>query len=236
MITEVAEGVARAPDPLRVVVVEDDAELREKVLVPGLAGEGFLTKGAGSALELYRQMTVERFDVVVLDLGLPDEDGFLVARHLRRTTSMGIVILSGFGSDADKLRGLQEGGDVYLSKPVNIQVLAANLRNLSVRIRNQLQPATAWRQEKGGWRLLAPNGGAVALTLAEKQLVEELFAHPGQPVHRERLIAKLAENAQDFDPHRLEMMVYRLRLKCERETGVKLPLRAVRGVGYLLTP
>ena len=237
MIEQELESAARAPGPLRVVVVEDDAVLREKVLVAGLALEGFLAKGAASALDLYRQMTVDRFDVAVLDLGLPDEDGFMVARHLRNTTSMGIVILSGSGSDADKLRSLQEGGDIYLSKPVNIQVLAANLRNLSSRIRShQLRAAVGWGQERGGWRLLAPNGTTVTLTLAEKQLVEVLFAHPGEPVQREQLISRLAEDTHDFDPHRLEMMVYRLRLKCERETGVKLPLRAVRGIGYMLTP
>lgn len=222
--------------PLRIVVVEGGAGLRNEVLVLGLNSEGFSARGVANAAELYRCMAEETFDVVLIDIGLPDEEGFLIARHVRDTTSMGIVILSGFGSDAERLRGLQEGGDIYLSTPVNMQVLAATLRNLARRIRGREAASSGWRQEKGGWRLLAPNGRAVSLTLAERQLVELLFAQSGEPIHRERLIAKLAEDAHDFDPHRLETMVYRLRMKCEKETGAKLPLRAVRGIGYLLTP
>ena len=70
--------------------------------------------------------------------------------------------------------------------------------------------------------------------MAERQVIAALAATPGIPVPREALMGQLAEGAQDFDPHRLETLVYRLRRKCVQQTGMELPLRAVRGLGYAL--
>ena len=78
----------------RVAVLEDDCRLREDVLVPGLLSFGFEAVGIGRAAELYRRMLAVRFDLAVLDLGLPDEDGLSVARHLRRCSQIGIVVLT----------------------------------------------------------------------------------------------------------------------------------------------
>ncbi|WP_167285214.1 response regulator transcription factor [Marilutibacter alkalisoli] len=220
-------------------VVEDDAELREQILLPALARAGFEVAGMASALELYRAMAGTSYDLVVLDVGLPDDDGLSIARHLRSLSpTIGIVILTGYGSGKDRLRGLQAGVDAYLSKPADMDELAMTLHNLAKRVQPGQGQADAgpgrWRLDEGGWRLRSPGGGEVTLNLFEREVIKMLAAASGMPVRRDALIAQLVEDIHDFDPHRLEMLVYRLRKKCLKLTEEELPLRAVRGIGYVL--
>lgn len=219
-------------------VVEDNQELREDVLVPALARSGFDVAGMASALELYRAMTVRSFDLVLLDVGLPDEDGFDIAAHLRSLSpSIGIVMLTGYDSAPDRMRGLLAGADAYLFKPVEIDLLVATLRNLARRIvpgADAAQTRVKWRMDERGWCILSPGGVEIEMNLAERQVMAILAATPGVPVQREVLIARLVKNDQDFDPHRLDMMIYRLRKKCLSAAKEDIPLRAVRGIGYVL--
>lgn len=227
----------------QVAVVEDDQELRERILVPGLADFGFAASGMASAEALYRAMLGTPFDLVVLDVGLPQEDGFSVARHLRqaRAMSIGIVMLTGRTHSRDRVRGLDEGSDVYLAKPVELEVLAATLHSLLRRMRAHTTPSPAidtppdWRLEPDGWCLRSPDDVQVALTLAERRVLMRLFAERGEPIARDQLIADLTDDIYAFDPHRLEMLVHRLRRKIEDRTGQPAPLRAARGTGYAFT-
>lgn len=248
----------------RVLVVEDDDELREGVLVPGLRFCGFDVHGVANAFEMYRELISQRYRLIVLDVGLPDEDGFLAARRLRETTGAGIVMLTGRGANADRVRGLDEGADLYLTKPIAVDVLAANLRSLLRRLsdasfaretapapaqvpvaaRSMLSamPAAAtsseagdgWRLEADGWRLVAPNGKVVALSELERVVATRLQASPRMPVAREALVTALIEVEHDFDPCRLEMLVHRLRRKVASRCDEALPLTVVRKVGYML--
>ncbi|HEX2082774.1 MAG TPA: winged helix-turn-helix domain-containing protein, partial [Xanthomonadaceae bacterium] len=163
-----------------------------------------------------------------------------IAAHLRRLSgSIGIVMLTGLGSTQDRLRGLRAGVDAYLHKPTDIETLTTTLWNLTRRVGaaqghgSAVQPRR-WRLDETNWRLMAPGGGEVEMSLAERQVLSILAAQCGAPVRRETLIERLVKNVHDFDPHRLEMLVYRLRRKCLQLTGQELPLRAVRGIGYVL--
>jgi DNA-binding response OmpR family regulator len=221
----------------RVLVVEDDRELREKVLVPGLQAFGFETTGVGTAAELYRAIAGDRFQLIVLDIGLPDDDGFAIIGHLRSVSTVGIVVLTGLYASADRVRGLSQGADVYLTKPVDMEVLAASLHSLIRRIdgsQPSLSAPRGWRLEAGGWRLLTPNGAVVALSAAERLIVNRLAASPEEPVPREVLVDELTVHIDDFDPGRLEMLVHRLRRKVAAKAGHELPLTVVRRVGYML--
>jgi two-component system response regulator PhoP len=222
-----------------VLVVEDDAELRDKILVPGLHAFGFDAVGVGSAAELFQSIGGDRFQLIVLDIGLPDEDGFAVASRLHAESNVGIVMLTGLDSTADRVRGLRGGADMFLSKPVDMEVLAASLHSLARRIHGASPvavPAVAqgWRLEAGGWRLLAPNGVVVALSMPERIIVSRLSESPEQPVARDTLIDELSTHIDDFDPGRLEMLIHRLRRKVATKAGHDLPLTAVRRVGYML--
>lgn len=230
---------AGTPDPLSVALLEDDALLRERVLLPGLADFGFEVSAHETAASLFARLHDTLADIVVLDVGLPDQDGFSVARELRaRYPLLGIVMLTGRRETPDRVRGLTEGADAYLSKPVEIELLAATLHSLARRLRGSGERAKAspgWRLDADGWCLLSPSGAVVALTKSERSLFARLAGSAGKLVTREELIAALTLNVFDFDNHRLDSMIHRLRRKVADTCGEPLPLSAVHGEGYVLT-
>lgn len=114
---------------VRVAVVEDDDALRD-LLVADLADRGVLAYGVASAEELYRQMVVSPVDVVVLDLGLPGEDGHSVSRHLRRRGDVGIVVVTGRGGRRGLEQAMRNGADLFIAKPVDTDALVAAVEAL----------------------------------------------------------------------------------------------------------
>jgi two-component system, OmpR family, response regulator PhoP len=224
----------------RLAVVEDNDELREGVLLPELLDAGFEVTAMSTALELYRSMLDTQYDLVLLDVGLPDDDGLEIAKRLRSISpTLGIVILTGYNAPTDRVMGLAIGADAYLTKPADMSEVVATLRNLARRVAGESLASDRgpgrWRLDESGWRLESPSGHKIALNLAERQVVGLLAAADGMPVRREMLIAKLVDNIHDFDPHRLEVLVYRLRRKCAQKDNEELPLVTVRGIGYALT-
>jgi len=222
-----------------VAILEDDIALREDILVPQLGTFGFSVEGFGTSSELYRRMLSVPFDLLVLDIGLPDEDGFDVARHLRATSPIGIVTLSGRAANADRVKGLTEAVDAWLVKPVEIDVLAATLHSLARRMQlavgdDGASDLVGWHLARGSWRLQAPDGRNVLLNLLERSLMTRLLARPGQLVSHADLLAEVAASGEDFDQHRLEMLIHRLRRKVQQRLGESLPLRSVRGRGYVM--
>ncbi|WP_243720343.1 response regulator transcription factor [Luteimonas aestuarii] len=218
--------------------MEDDEELREKIMLPALRHAGFDAVGLANALQLYRMWASSHFDLVLLDVGLPDDDGVEIARHLRELSqSLGIVMYTGHGRSVDRIRALRAGVDAYLVKPLDMDELIETLRNVRARQAGREMPDApnggGWALRRHGWSLSTPSGATVALNHAERQIMGLLATRPNQPVSRETLIAHLTSDVEGFDPHRLEMLVYRLRRKCIDVSGEALPLKAVRGVGYL---
>lgn len=223
----------------RVVVVEQDQVFREEVLRSSLQRLHFEVEGVANARELYRSMLARSFDILLLDARPPDESALSVASYLRRhTPAMGIVMLGNQVSERERRESLKAGVDAYLSKPLDGNLLTGTLRNL-LRWITQTPAATgstrAWRLDETGWRLHAPNGVEIPMSLAERQVILRLSAAAGAPVSRENLIATISDDPDEFDPHRLEMLVYRLRKRCRQRSGQALPLHAVRGVGYALS-
>ncbi len=220
-------------------MVEDEDELRT-LLVDDLVARGYPVIGLPSAEALYRYMSVEDVDIVVLDIGLPGESGLTVASHLRQLATVGIIMLTARPGRRTMVQALAEGADLFLSKPVDYDVLAAAITHLH----RQLQPATAmpaqavsaWSLADGGWTLVGPDDQRVPLSESERRVLGLLFARPGAPVARTALIEALTDQPWDFDPHRLDVLIHRLRSRVSRVFARPLPLRAVRGTGYLLTP
>ena len=237
--TGIPTDTGEAPRP-RLAVVEDDAELREQILLPVLRAAGFDATGLDSALQLYRSWAGSPFNLVLLDIGLPEDDGVEIARHLRGLSpSPGIVIYTGHERSLDRLRGLRAGVDAYLVKPLDMDEVVETLRNVHARLAapaGQVPHAAVagcWSLDRRGWSLTAPSGSTVSLSQAERQVMALLVASRDAPVSREVLIAHLTGDVESFDPRRLEMLVYRLRQKCRQACGEDLPLRTVRGTGYL---
>jgi len=222
---------------LKVAVLEDDAELREEILVPQLRATGFEAEGYAAAEELFAAMPTRVFELLVLDISLPDVDGFTVAQRLREEWPIGIVVLTGRRAVADQIKGLTEAADSWLVKPVEVEVLAATLHSLARRMRMPLradETPARWRLSPEGWRLHAPDDRALALNHSERRLLVRLFETPGQLVPHDEMIRSLVNSVEDVDMHRLEMLIHRLRRKVAAEVGRPLPLRSVRSQGYVI--
>jgi DNA-binding response OmpR family regulator len=233
-----SHDVSTASAALRVAIVEDEERFREAVLVPGLCDFGFDAMGVGSAGELYKCMLARQFDIIVLDIGLPDDSGLNVVRHIRQLNAkIGLIMLTASVERRDRIQALSEGADMYLPKPIDVDVLAVTLRSLARRLSaaHQAAPVTPseWHLDPTGWCLVAPNGTIFALTSSERLIVNALMEADGTPVTRESLIESLGEDPFSFDHHRLDMLVYRLRRKLGDGDCGQNPLLTSRGAGYL---
>jgi DNA-binding response OmpR family regulator len=225
-----------AYDHLRVALLEDDALLRDRVLIPRLAEYGFAVTGFPLAAGLKEHLESEVPEIVIVDVGLPDQDGFSVARQLRtRFPEIGIVMLSALSETSDRIRGLSDGADAYLSKPVEIALLAATLHSVARRVLSASADNSAryWRLDVDGWCLISPSGRSAALTATERRVLTRLVSSAGKLVSREQLIAAMTSNVYDFDPHRLDSLIHRLRKKVASACDDPLPLVSVPGEGYV---
>lgn len=223
------------PHKPSVAVVEDDADLRASV-VEYLRLLGYDCWGADSVEAYEGQATAQAVDVVVVDVELPGETGFILARRLQQRTDrrVGVVMLTGRGGLDDRVTGLESGADVYLVKPVDLRELAANIDAVSRRILKQESTGT-WRLERAQWRWIAPNGACATLTSKEYQFVAMLTEAAGATIAREELLARIWGKATLAGDNRLDVLAYRLRRKCEPLFGGEIPIKAVHGAGYQLT-
>ena len=228
---------------ITVYLIEDEEDLQE-ALVYSLEQLGFKASGFSTAAEFYRAYAVNRCDVVVIDIELPDENGFSIAQHLRSASNVGIVFATAHG---DRVRGLRGGADAYFVKPVHAEELAASIEAIYRRIKaaeagagRTLQPyqpeaprgTGRWVLKEGDWILYDPDGRALRLTMSERAIVTSLFKQRNKPVARMQLAAALGgEDLENFDLQRVDAVVSRLRRKATA-AGISLPLHAVRGTGY----
>lgn len=248
MVKIAADGLElRIGNPVaRIIVVEDEADLRDD-LVEYLDRCGFEVRGAASGVELDGLLEVDGADVIVLDVNLPDEDGFSVARRVRAASQAAIIMLTARSGLIDRVIGLELGADVYLVKPVDFREIEAQIKALVRRMHKGAGPAAApvaapapaagdakksWQFDDVEWRIQPPEGPAVPLTATEYKFLSLLVVAPGEPVSRQDISITLT--GRDWDPYSrsIDSLVRRLRIKVEERTGCPLPVQAVHGVGY----
>ena len=219
-------------------MVEDAADLRSE-LVDYLRFYGMEADGVENIGEMVRQLENGAWDVLVLDLGLPDGDGLAAAQRVRERFRLkpGIVIVTARGHVEDRITGICAGADAYLVKPVNLRELKAVIDHLMVRLKNGENPvqADAWKLDAATFRLHTPGGGAISLTGAEARLLARLFEKPGQVASREILCQHLPPGGLPDETRRLDTLLSRLRAKIEQETGAELPIKTFRNLGYSFT-
>ncbi len=222
---------------IAVCIVEDDEGLRDQAS-EALERMGFAVRAYADARGLYLGLLQAPCDVLVLDLNLRGEDGFTIVEQLRGVCSTGIVILTA-RDDVDMLvHCLTNGADAYLVKPVDFRQLAATLVSLARRL-GRRQTGTAqpsdWQLAGDGWTLVAPDGQQLGLTASERSLLGELFGQANTAVRRDAIIAALGHHSDYYLDHRLDMLISRLRRKVNEAIGIPLPLKAVRGIGFMLS-
>jgi DNA-binding response OmpR family regulator len=228
---------AHAPggeDPIRVLFVEDDIDLRDSV-AESLEDEGIAVDPAGSATEFYARLKGGRYDVAVIDLGLPDGRGRDIAARVRATTDMGVVIMTARGQLRDRIDGYESGADAYLVKPVDVRELALVIRRLAERTAPaRARPhAAAWTYDPLGSTLTDADGRRVELTTNENRFIGALVDRQGEEVSRDAIFEALGYRADnETSAGNLEALVRRLRLKISERTGARAPVRTVHGFGY----
>lgn len=221
---------------LSIAMVEDEADLLDEMGF-NLRQQGFQVNPCANAKDFDRVMQTERVDVAVLDIGLPGESGLSIARRLRRTHPLcGIVILTAKAEVTDRIHGMEEGADAYLTKPVDLRELALVIRAVARRV----APAVARDGESlvlmtHVQALLLPDGRRMELTRLETLLLSRLARATGQQASRQQLVEALGENYRDYDPRRLEAIVSRLRHKFTDAGIAAETLRAIRHTGYVFT-
>lgn len=226
----------------QIAIVEDEPVLRDYI-VRFFSGRGYACWGADSAETFYREVAVRPTDIVLLDIGLPGEDGLHVAKHLAAADRYGIIIVSARGNVDDRLTGLDLGADAYLVKPVDLRELAATVDNLWRRIAKDKASAgpsatphpAQWQLHRTDWKLVSPSGGVLPLTASEYRFIWRLVESAGEPVAKEHLMIALGGTPDSYDYHRIESLVSRLRKKAQSTLGTELPIKAIQSYGFVFS-
>lgn len=223
---------------MRVLVIEDDPAIRD-FLAKSLHEAGYVVDTAATASEAEAFVMQQEFAAIVLDLGLPDRDGFDLMTSLRsQGVSVPMLILSARRSVDDRVRGLEQGGDDYLTKPFAVAELTARLRNL-VRRTQVAAPTPTTRLhavdlEIDLLRREATRGERVLrLTSQEFSLLEYLCRHAGRVVTRTMILEQVWKMRAIPDTNVVDVHIYRLRAKVDGP-GERPLIRTLRGVGYVL--
>lgn len=233
---------AANPHPPLVAVIEDDAPIR-KFLRASLIGEGFRVAEAITAKEGLRVVTQESPEIVILDLGLPDQDGKEVIREIRGWSTVPIIVLSARDQEQEKIDALDAGADDYLTKPFSVGELLARLR-VALRHRskvgdnNQEAVATIYECESVkvdlGTRRVFRDGKEVRLTKLEFDLLATLVRHLGKVLTHRWLLKEVWGPHSVHETHYLRVFVANLRKKLERDTARPKIILTEPGVGYRL--
>jgi DNA-binding response OmpR family regulator len=220
---------------MRLLLVEDDDSLA-RALRRGLAAKGFAIDHAPSAEAGAVLVAENSYDLVVLDLGLPDADGLSLLERLRaRRNPVPVLILTARGTVEDRVRGLDHGADDYLRKPFAFSELVARIRAL-LRRGETLAPAVlrAGDVELDSRRFeVRAAGTPVTLTTKEFAILEYLLRHAGELVTRSALLDHCWDESYEGLSNLVDVHVSRLRRKLEAAGG-NPPLRSVRGAGYIM--
>ena len=235
-------------EPTHIVVVDDEPEIREMLAdYLGHAGFAVSTVEDGAAM---RELLAERpAGLVILDLNLPGEDGLSLARHLRATTEVPIVMLTAAGEVVDRIVGLEMGADDYIAKPVDLRELLARVRAVLRRGGARAAPSAAadepprhearfggFRLDLEAHRLYDADGAEVPITSMEFDLLKAFADHPNRVLTRDQLL-DLAHN-KDWAPfdRSIDIRIARLRRKIEADPGKPQVIKTVRGAGYIYVP
>jgi len=227
----------------KILVVDDDLRLRD-LLKRYLGEQGFIVDTVPDAQAMDRQMARVRYDLLVLDLMLPGEDGLAVCRRLRSARSgVAVIMLTAKGDDVDRIVGLEMGADDYLAKPFNPRELVARINAV---LRRQAPPTmpgapslSADRVSFGPFALdlatrsLTRDGTSVPLTTGEFSLLKALAQNAGQPMSRDKLMELARGRELESSDRSIDVQVSRLRRLLGEDPQSPRFIQTVWGFGYV---
>jgi len=244
-----------------IAIVDDEPDITA-LLANYLQSQGYRVTALHNGRALMALMTVDAPALVLLDLGLPGEDGFSIARQLREHWRCGLVIVTGRGDAVDKVVGLEVGADDYVTKPFDLRELLARIKAVLRRMTpaDAAAPAGAggagasgaaggsggaarasfgfagWQLDTAARRLVDPQGRTVPLTGGEFDLLSAFARHSGRVLSRDFLLEQTrGREAAPFD-RTIDVQVGRLRKKLELDSDDPQIIKSVRGAGYIFVP
>lgn len=239
-----AKGLASGmTDTKNILVVEDEATQRT-MLVEYLTRQGFEVAGAPDGAALRRALQRGEPDLVLLDLGLPGEDGHSLARHLRENhPKIAVIMVTAAGSTVDRIIGLETGADDYIPKPFEPRELLARIKSVLRRAVPAAALATGSRVPMGRRMLdleqrvlVDPEGVEERLTASEFELLRLFADNPNKPLNREWLLEATSHREAEAYDRAIDLRITRLRKKIEVDPAHPEAIRTVRGVGYVFVP
>lgn len=229
----------------RILVVDDDARLRE-LLTRYLEEQGFAVKAVVDGSAMDKALHREHFDLLVLDLMLPGEDGLSICRRLRANEStLPIIMLTAKGDEVDRIVGLEMGADDYLPKPFSPRELVARIQAVMRRQPQSPPGAPALEDElikfgrvcvHLGNRTLTRDGEEVPLTTGEFSLLKVLLQHPKQPLSRDKLMELARGREYGVFDRAIDVQISRLRKLVEEDVTKPRFIQTVWGFGYVFVP
>lgn len=228
-------------DP-HLLIVDDDERIRG-LLQKFLMRNGFMVTGARDAAHARRLLAGLEFDLIVLDVMMPGEDGVSLTRSLRERMTTPILLLTARGETSDRITGLEAGADDYLAKPFEPKELLLRINAVLRRVPQvPVQPAGPKVLHLGNVRYDIDRGELwqgdtlVRLTATESQLMRIFAASAGEPVTRQKLVEDLGRDNGQAQERAVDVQITRLRRKIETDPKQPRYLQTVRGAGYMLTP
>jgi two-component system, OmpR family, response regulator len=235
----------------RVLVVDDDPDIRS-MLAEYLGAHGYEVTTAASGVAMRESLAAQAADVVLLDVGLPGEDGLSLARHLRDNHSVGIIMVTAAGELVDRIVGLEMGADDYVAKPFDPRELRARLKSVMRRVRDRTAtgaPAAAAIRvvtsrlpigrcllDLQSRQLYDDNGSEVPVTAMEFDLLRAFAEHPNQVLSRDRLLTLTRNREWEPFDRSIDIRIARVRRKIEEDPDNPRAIRTVRGAGYMYVP
>lgn len=228
-----------------IVVCDDEPDIRD-LLSEYLERAGYAVSRADAGPALRAILDTERVEAVILDVGLPGEDGLSLARHIRERFDIGILMLTGASDVVDRVVGLEMGADDYLAKPVDLRELLARLRAVLRRAgttakdgpafegpMRELLPFCDGRIDMNAHKLFNRDGVEIAVTAMEFRLIQVFFEHPDRILTRDQLLELAHDRSWDPFDRSIDIRISRLRKKVEVDPTKPQFIRTVRGSGYM---
>ncbi|AXI56471.1 Transcriptional regulatory protein OmpR (plasmid) [Pseudoseohaeicola sp. NH-UV-7] len=224
------------------LIVDDDERIRS-LLQKFLVRNGFLVTSARDAAHARRILSGLDFDMIVMDVMMPGEDGVSLTRSLRENSQTPILLLTAKGETENRIEGLEAGADDYLAKPFEPKELLLRINAILRRMPETPAESTApkilhlgpirYDIERGQmWQGVEP----VRLTATESQLMKIFSSCPGEPVSRAKLVEDLGRDLGQAQERAVDVQITRLRRKIEENSKQPRYLQTVRGAGYMLAP
>ena len=225
-----------------IVMVDDDLVIR-KLVEKYLTKQGYRVSTADGGAAMRHILERESVDLVILDLSMPEEHGFGLLTEIRKSSDVGVIILTGSETEVDEVVGLELGADDYVAKSGDMRQLLARVRSVLRRTKSvadrrpkddgPVLEFAGWRLDPTARQLLSPDGSEVALTTAEFDLLSALVTRANRVLNRDQLL-DITQN-RDWSPYdrSIDKLVSHLRQKIEVDSRHPKLIKSVRGVGYI---